>query len=222
MTTRQIDDAGGEVNASEQDAEPDAAQAEEVARTEPAAGADADRERTDASASTDTGIGRRRRRLIHGLALVICLAVLASGLVAWHQAATDASLARAHARHQVVIAATGAIETMNSMDYRHVKQGLQDWASVTTGTLHDQIAHVTDKEQELLASQHKIAEGDVVDLAVTRLSDGSATVIAAVEVSVRSKPDGEPSVKRNRFRAELLKVDGEWLIEHLQQVGVKL
>lgn len=156
------------------------------------------------------------------LALAIVLAV--SGSAAWWQAAHDDRLDAARSRDALLVQATQGIETMNTLDYRSVAEGVKAWSSVTTGTLHDQLAEVSAEDRKLLADQQKISTGRVVKAAVTDLDDGTATVIAAVEVTVRDgkDADAEPTVKRNRFSADLVRADATWKLESLQQVAVNL
>ncbi|WP_262852248.1 hypothetical protein [Mumia quercus] len=151
-------------------------------------------------------------------------AVFAAGIFWWWSAATDEQLSQAELRDEVLIAATGHIETMNTLDYREVDEGLDAWKDVTTGTLHDQLAQVDEDERQLLADQKKISTGKVVDSAVFSLDGDTATVVASVEVTVRddADPDAEPTLKRNRFSADVVKVGDEWLLENLQQVAVSL
>ncbi|MGH1562162.1 hypothetical protein [Mumia sp. DW29H23] len=150
--------------------------------------------------------------------------VLVVGVFLWWRAATDDQLSLADTRDEVLIAATQNIETMNTLDYREVDAGLAAWMDVTTGTLHDQLAQVGDDERQLLADQKKISTGKVVDAAVFAVDEEKATVVASVEVTVQddAKPDEEPSLKRNRFTADLVNVDGEWLLESLEQVAVNI
>jgi len=155
---------------------------------------------------------------------VIALVVAAAGLFSWSRAAHDDSIALAQTRDAVLIAATSHIQTLNSLDYRHVDAGLATWAAVTTGTLHDQVTQVSADERKLLADQKKISTGKVVDAAVFSLDGDSATVIASVEVTVQddTQTDAAPTVKRNRFSADLVDVHGKWLVENLQQVAVDI
>ena len=165
-----------------------------------------------------------RRRLPYVGLLVVAGIVLASGLFAWRQAAGDADIDRAETRDAVLIAGRQHIETLQSLDYRDIDKGLDAWLAVTTGTLHDQLADVGDDERKLLAQPKKISTGRVVDAAVTDLDDDSATVDAAVEITVADDPSAgtEPTVKRNRFSADLVQVGGEWKLENIQQVAVDL
>lgn len=166
----------------------------------------------------------KRRTWLPWAVLVLAFAVAASGLFAWRSAATDDAVALAKTRDTVLIAATQHIATLNSLDYRDVDAGLKGWSAVTTGTLHDQLAQVDQENRELLADQKKISVGKVIDAALTSLDDRTATVIAAVEITVTddAKAGSEPTVKRNRFSADLVKVKGTWKLENLQQVAVNL
>jgi Mce-associated membrane protein len=180
---------------------------------------DGRQEREPESAPT----GSRRGRARWALVLVAAL-VAASGVFMWWQADHDPDRAAAETRDTVLIEARQAIETMNTLDYRSVDQGVKAWSQVTTGTLKDQLAGVSAEDRQLLADQKKISTGRVADAAVIDVDDDTATVIAAVEVTVKdaAKPDSEPTVKRNRFSADLVKTGGRWKLESLQQVAVSL
>jgi len=157
-------------------------------------------------------------------ALLVAALVAGSGAVAWWRAAHDERSATAARRDAVLIAATKGIETMNTLDYRNVDEGLEAWSATTTGLLHDQLAQVGPQERALLAQQKKISTGKVVDVAVVDLGESTATVIASVQVTVRDGDDtsGPPTVKRNRFTADLVRTGGTWKLESLQQVAVNL
>ena len=176
-----------------------------------------------------TGHGGRgsRWRLQLGIAtLAGCLVV--AGLVAWHRARhhDDPMAQRAALRDQVLVAATHGIETMNTLDYRDLDGGLATWEEVTTGTLHDQLQSISKDDRSLLGAQRTSSVGKVIDAGVVDLDHDSASVIAAVEVTVIPDPKAgddaaAPTVKRNRFAADLVKVGGRWLLESLQQVAVE-
>ena len=167
---------------------------------------------------------RVQRSRVRLAALVAAALVMCAGLFAWWHTANDDTLALAETRSAVLVAANQHIETLNSLDYRKVEPGLKSWSAATTGTLHDQLANIGAEDRTLLADQKKISAGTVVDSAVIALDGTSATVLASVEITVKdaAKPDAEPTLKRNRFSADLLKVGGEWKLESLQQVAVNL
>lgn len=172
-----------------------------------------------------SGAARPSRRLHLVLAGLAVLLLVASVFTWWRASNHDADLVeRAELRDHVLITATSAIETMNSLDYRDVAGSLKSWEDVTTGTLHDQIVGTTEEDKQLLADQQKVSTGKVKQSAVVDLTDATATVIAAVEVTVRddTDPEAEPTVKRNRFAADLVKVGDTWLLETLEQVAVNM
>lgn len=181
-------------------------------------------EGADDGAQASGGWRSRLRRPGPPMILLLVTALIAaSGLIAWWQTAGDEQLVQAEQRDTVLLQARQGIEVMNTLDYRDVAGGIARWGEVTTGTLGDQLAAVDETEQQLLADQKKISTGDVVDAAVVELEADRASVIASVEITVAdADPEVEATVKRNRFAADLVEVDGRWLIEDLTQVAVSL
>lgn len=175
---------------------------------------------------TVSTVASDRGRGVQWALAVLAGLVLAAGLVSWVKAGDhDAdAVAVAERRDTVLITARSHIETMNTLDYRDVPGGLEKWQDVTTGTLHDQIAATDDETRALMEDQQKVSTGKVVDAAVIDLAESTATVIASVEVTVRDEadPDADPTVKRNRFAADLVRVGDTWLLETLDQVAVNL
>lgn len=167
----------------------------------------------------------RRRAVELGIVLLAVVA-LAFAVVSLSRASghDDADVARAELRDEVLITARSHIETMNTLDHRELDAGLAKWESVSTGTLKDQLVAVPPETRQLMADQQKISSGKVVDAAVIDLTDDTATVIASVEVTVRdgADPAAEPTVKRNRFTADLVEVGDEWLLEALDAVAVNI
>ncbi|MBM7516279.1 hypothetical protein [Nocardioides nitrophenolicus] len=158
--------------------------------------------------------------------LVLAGVALAAGLVTWQRAGDHdaAAVRRAALRDAVLITARSHIETMNTLDHDDVDGGLEKWQDVTTGTLKDQIAATDAETRQLMAEQQMVSTGRVVDAAVLDLTASTATVVASVEVTVRDDADAAaaPSVKRNRFAADLVKVGDRWLLEGLDQVAVEI
>lgn len=153
--------------------------------------------------------------------LALAVVALVMSFASWRTANNDPDLDRAALRDNATIQGIAAVETMTSMDHRDVAAGIGAWRSVSTGVLHDQLVSIGADEQKMLADQGKIATGKVVDASLTDLTDRTATLIAAVEVTVADDdPAKEPAVKRNRFSADLVMVNGRWKIENLQQVAV--
>lgn len=164
----------------------------------------------------------RRRRLSWIALLVASVLIMASGLFAWWQAAGDDEVDRAETRDAVLIAGKQHITTMQTLDYRDVEKGLKAWNAATTGSLNDSIKAIDSEEQGFLVDQKKVSVGKVVDAAVLDLDKNTATVVAAVEVTVSDDPSAgtEPTVKRNRYSADLVLVRGVWKLENIGPVPV--
>ncbi len=172
----------------------------------------------------DAGSPDGKRSTWGAIALIVAALLAVVGSWWWWQAAHDDQLAAAQDRDSALIAATEGVETINSLDYRDADADLAAWADVTTGQFQDGIVAIDDSQRQLLVDEQKIATAEVVDAAVLNIEGDEATVVAAVEITVvdDAVPDSEPTLKRNRFSAQMKLVEGEWKIENLQQVAVSL
>lgn len=177
-------------------------------------------EPSEAGVASVVELPRPRVGLSSWLLFLAAVAVAVGAFLAWRSADQDPDRARAALRDAAVIEGTAAIETMNSMDHRDVDAGVAAWREVTTGVLHDQLVAMSPEEQQLLAAEGKVAEGRVVQAALTELTDRTATLIAAVEIIVSGDELEGPTPKRNRYAADLVLVGGEWKIENISQVAV--
>lgn len=178
--------------------------------------------------STDgTRSGGRRALLVAAVPWVVLAAALLLAVVggrAWWFAEHDPDLDRAASRDAALIAARTHVATLTTLDGTDVDAGLEAWQAATTGLLHDQVSEVDDTNRALLADIGSTSTGRVLDAAVLELDGSTASVMVSVEVTVAdlSTPTAEPTIKRNRFAADVRLVDGEWLLEDLQQVAVTL
>ncbi len=172
----------------------------------------------------DAGSPDGKRPVLGLIALIAAAVIAVVGSWWWWQAAHDDQLAAAQDRDSALIAATDGVETINSLDYRDPDADLAAWEDVTTGQFQDGIAGITDSQRQLLVDEQKIATAEVVDAAVLSIDGDEATVVAAVEITVvdDAVPGREPTLKRNRFSAQMKLVEGEWKISDLKQVAVSL
>lgn len=127
-----------------------------------------------------------------------------------------ADLASARDHDEVANAANKAIAVMNTLDYRDVDASLAEWADVTTGDLHEEIAGI---DPALLVEAKSVSEGTVVSAAVRELDPraGTATVLAAVQVSVSTQGQ-EATDRHQRMEATLRRTDEGWKLDGLGQV----
>ncbi len=157
----------------------------------------------------------RRRAMV-----AVVIAIVAVGLLVWQASRpaaepTGVGLA-AETRDQVVIAASEAVEVLNTLDHRDVEGGVDTWETVTTGELHEQMVAIDAEEVEVLADAGAVSSARVVEAAVLELDAGAGTaqVIAFTEVTV-TPPSGPDQVNRQRNLVDLRRVDDRWLVEVL-------
>lgn len=163
---------------------------------------------------TEDAVLRRWRRTALAAG---ALAVVAGIALGWQTArsapAPTDGPSTAAARDQVVIAASEAVETLNTLDHRDVAGGLDAWESVTTGELGDQIAAIQSDQAEALKEVGAVSTGRVVEAAVLDLdaAAGTAEVIAFVEVTVSPRA-GRSSIDHHQYSVQMRRVDGRWLV----------
>jgi Mce-associated membrane protein len=166
-----------------------------------------------------------RRRWPNPLLLGALALALAAALVAvWYgvsliKTSGDNSLKRASARDEVDRIARSAIVTFNTLDYRKVDEGLNNWEAASTGPLHDEVVGRRDSSKQAIVQAKTVTSAKVLSLAVTDLNefDGTATVIAAVEDTVT--PDGQqPTNKYLRIQGSLQRTGDGWKLSGIGQV----
>jgi Mce-associated membrane protein len=164
---------------------------------------------------------RSRAILVSVVVLAACVAFFIAGLIVYLTAGGSSADRAAQVRDEVLLDARQDVVVLNTLDYRSVDQGLKRWSAASTGTLHDSLTRVGAATRQHIVSARKITTAKVLDAAVVALNQdaGSATVIAAVQLRVAS-PGGSATIKRERLRAEMARVDGTWKVSSLEQVGV--
>ena len=136
--------------------------------------------------------------------VVLALAFAVIGFVVHQRGTESAGATRAAGRDDALTAARIDIATLQTLDYKDVKAGLDKWLAVTTGSFHDDIAKSAKTDASAIASAKRVTVGKVLAAAVTELDldKGTATVIASVETT-KTPEGGTSSVDRNRYRATL-------------------
>jgi Mce-associated membrane protein len=170
--------------------------------------------RVDPGQPRADAVRRWRRRLpAAAVAALVGLAALAWQLTT--EPSDDSELeAAAMARDGVVIAASGAVEVLNTLDHRDVAAGLEAWESVATGALQEQIGAIDRRESAALARAGAVSSARVVEAAVVSLDvdAGTATAIAFTEVTVTAR-SGSDVVEHHRYSVDLRRVGERWLVE---------
>ena len=158
-------------------------------------------------------------------ALITCAALVFAvvSAVVWWRADHDSARTVAAARDAATLAARIDIATVNTSDYRNAPGALASWLSASTGTLNQQFAQNKANAIALLQKAKVVTKATVLDAAPVALdaTKGTATVIASVDVA-RTPASGSPTTSRNRFRATMQRVGGQWKLADLTIVSVQL
>lgn len=174
------------------------------------------------ASSSDTGARRSRSAVLAAAVLVAVSAVAATFFgVSWAVAANDDSLAFAVERDEALADGRQAIVNFNTLDYRDVQTGLDQWAASSTGPLHDEVVKGRQANADRISQAKSTTKAQVLDASLSELNSqsGKARMIAVVKVTVTQ--EGQPPVdKRSRYQAELTR-DGEaWKLSGLGPVSV--
>jgi Mce-associated membrane protein len=174
----------------------------------------------DSTAPAAARSGWRNPLLLGAIALLVAAVVVAAWFgVAWIQAGNDASLGRAKARDEVALIASAAIVTFHTLDYRKADESLNNWEAASTGPLHDEVVGRRASSKQAIEAAKTVATPRVLSLAVTDLNefDGTATVIAAVEVAVNTEGQ-QPTKKYLRIQGSLQRNGNDWKLSGIGQV----
>jgi Mce-associated membrane protein len=115
----------------------------------------------------------------------------------------------------------GAV-VLNTLDYRKVDAGLDEWARITTGSLHDQVVNARAQSKEAITNARSVSEAELLSSAVEDVNEqaGTATVLVALKISV-STSSAAPTEKYLRLKCTLLRTRQDWKLTDLGQVLVQ-
>lgn len=158
--------------------------------------------------------GRRRLLLalsLLGLLLAVALAVLAVLLVR-----ADAVEDR---REAIERAATQTALNLTSIDVEDYDEDIARVLDGATGTFRADLESRQEELEQSLRDNEVASEGDVIETAVLREDDETATALVVVDGTVRNTAAPEGRVNSYRMRLELELVDGQWKTSMLDFVA---
>lgn len=192
-------------------------------RTDEATDESTEPEDTDEAAEKD-GVDKESNLpkvlLTVAAALVVATAAVAIWYgVAWFRAANDDSIQYSQTRDEVNRVGQAAVVTMNTLDYRKVDQGLDDWETATTGALHDEVVNGRAKSKDAIVQVESVTKATVLSSAVSELDEraGQASVMVALKVNVDVK-DQEPTDKYLRLKGKLQRTEDGWKLYEIGEV----
>ena len=153
-----------------------------------------------------------RRLFLPAALAVVLVGLLASSVVLWlgQRESLD--------RGALVAGQQGAVSFF-SLDFRHAEDDVDRVLSQATGDFKKEYAEKRDEVVASVKDKQLVVTATVPDdgVALEYLAGDQAQVLVAVNVNTTSPSGAEDA--RYRTRVELTKVDGDWLVAGVEQVG---
>ncbi|MGW4522659.1 hypothetical protein [Amycolatopsis sp. NPDC004378] len=154
--------------------------------------------------------------LVVGAVLAV-LAALGTGF-SWWRAASDDSAARGRDRDAVLAAAGPELVTLNTIDYRSAAADVDRWIAATTGQYGKDLAGDRQLQIDRASSSKTVSSATLVQAAVTEVSDGTARLLAVLDVRV-STGGGAAAPRLNRLTVDATRSPSGWKISGVQAAG---
>jgi Mce-associated membrane protein len=162
---------------------------------------------------------RTRRALVVlaavGLVLVVASVVLA--LVGKQH--TDAREEREGARDAALSAARQAILNLDALSAATIDADLKRVLASATGSFKDEFSKAQADLKTRIVQVKTVSSGQVLSAGVVRSDPDTATVLVAVDRTVKDSSNATGVVAHDRWKLDLEKHGGRWLVADLQPVS---
>ncbi|MBN9098297.1 MAG: hypothetical protein J0I49_09355 [Pseudonocardia sp.] len=158
------------------------------------------------------------RRALTVLVALAAVAAVVLGLL-WVLALNSSSLALARDRDAALVAAQQAAVALNTLNYKDVDNGLNQWEQVSTGSVLDEFKQNRAEYAKAVGDSKRATVATVPSAAVSELDEraGIARVLVGVDVTVT--PEGQqPTLTRQRLQMEMTRTDAGWKVSKLSPV----
>ncbi|MEU0793878.1 hypothetical protein ABZ342_27740 [Amycolatopsis sp. NPDC005961] len=156
-------------------------------------------------------------RVLIVAAVLAVLAASATGYT-WWRAASDDSFARGRDRDAVLAAAGPELVTLNTIDYRSAGADVDRWIAATTGQYEKDLSGDRQVQIDRATTARTVSSASLVQAAVTEVSDGSARLLAVLDVRV-STGGSAASPRLNRLTVDVTRSPDGWKISGVQAAG---
>jgi Mce-associated membrane protein len=177
---------------------------------------------TKPTVQPQTAQGGPLRVVILAVAALVVIALIAAGWfgLSWYTAAHDKSLSAGLERDAALRDAQQAALTLNTLDYRHVQDGLTLWEQSATGSLLNQLRANRDSYARAITDSATVSNGNVIDAAVASLDERAGTAQVLVGLDVTSQLDkGDPGCVHRRVHLDMARTGHGWKVSNLTPVG---
>jgi Mce-associated membrane protein len=177
---------------------------------------------TKPTVQPQTAQGGPLRVVILAVAALVVIALIAAGWfgLSWYTAAHDKSLSAGLERDAALRDAQQAALTLNTLDYRHVQDGLTLWEQSATGSLLNQLRANRDSYARAITDSATVSNGNVIDAAVASLDEHAGTAQVLIGLDVTSQVDrGDPGCVHRRVHLDMARTGHGWKVSNLTPVG---
>jgi Mce-associated membrane protein len=165
-----------------------------------------------------------RPLLVVSIGLVVIAAVCAAWFGwSWHQSPASASTAPSTAGSGTVQQALRQgeqdVQAFNTLSYQDLAGGLRRWQAASTGVLLQETTKGWSGFAKQVTKAKTVTTATILDAAITSLSQHTAGIIAAVQITV-TPAKGSAATKRNRLEGTLTRTASGWKLSSLSVVPV--
>lgn len=159
---------------------------------------------------------RRRRALLIGLGVLLAALAVASILLALQVRAAQAADDR---RADALRYARQMAINLTSISVRDLDADIEQVLDGATGEFEEDFANRSDNLREVLTTNEVVSEGMVIEAALVRADEQSATALVVVDATVRNSANPDGGVNTYRMKLELERQGDRWLTSLLEFVG---
>jgi Mce-associated membrane protein len=116
--------------------------------------------------------------------------------------------------------ASGAVDTLNTMDYRNVDSGLDAWLGATSGQLHAQMTQTTAMLKLQFANQHISMSGKILTIRVDAEDTAAGTARVSGTDDVRITSPGSDKTNHDKFQAQLVRTNSGWKLTKFDNTAI--
>ena len=175
---------------------------------------------TDEKPPAGRGWSRGGRRAVTGLAVVAVLLIVASiSLAVVVKRHSDDVAAADEARVQAVVSARQSILNLDSLSASTIDRDLARVTDGATGTFKAEFAKAAPDLKKLVVERKTVSSGEIRSAGIVRSDNDTATVLVAVDRTIKDSTNATGVVARDRWRVDLEVHGGRWLVSDLQPVS---
>jgi Mce-associated membrane protein len=156
------------------------------------------------------------------IALVVVATLLLASSVAFAltvKSHVDDRHALERAREAALTAARQEIVNLDSLAFSTIDRDLKRVLDGATGTFKTQFTGAQRELRAQVLERKSVSTGSIVSAGVVRADTNSATVLVAAERTVKDSSSASGGTAHDRWRVELEKHGGRWLVARLEPVA---